>query len=130
MVEQIPYPVNNHGFPIPVQELGLPDLRSETNNNHHLNFCANLFGTFAISETFRNLDSFQTMMPYRTHEVLHQRYSGLRLPTFGNMLDRIEQAQAEGEHLKIRTLGHYVLHDITDVHIKTLHAAYNSVRSK
>ena len=128
MVEQRPYPVNERGFPIPVDELNLPNLVSDFENNHHLNYYARSFGRFVISDTFRNLESFQTMMPAKTHELLHQRYSGIQLPRFDHMIERIEQAKEEGEHLKVRALGGYVLHQISDIHIKTLKAEYNNQR--
>ena len=127
MVEQRPYPVNERGFPVPVEELQLPQILNGVENNHHMNYYARLFGRFAISETFRNLESFQVMMPFHTHEELHKRYSGIQLPSFNSMVDRIEQAQQDGEQMKIRALGGYVRHRITDVHLKTLYAEYNTI---
>ena len=126
-VEQRPYPVDERGFPVPVEELNLPQMENGVENMHHMNYYARLFGRFAISETFRNLESFQVKLPVLTHEYLHQHYGGIELPPFNNMLERIEQAHSEGEQMSIRLKGGYVLHQLTDVHLKTLHAEYNQI---
>ena len=92
-----------------------------------MNYYARLFGRFAISQTFRDLDPFQVKQHFLTHELLHKLYGGILLPPFNNMIDRIEQGQAEGEQLRIRLSGGYVYHPITDIHLKTLHAEYNQI---
>jgi len=127
MSEQMPYPVDSRGFPVPVEELGLPQIENGVENNHHMNYYARSFGRFAISQTFRDLESYQVTMPYFTHELLHQKYTGIELPAFDDMIDRVEQAQWEGEQMRIRLFGGYVLHKITDIHLKTLHAEYNQL---
>ena len=127
MAEQRPYPVDERGFPVPVEELQLPQILNGVENWHHYNYTASLFGRYAISQTFRDLEGFQTKLPFLTHEELHKRYGGIKLPPFINMIDRIEQGQAEGEQLRIRALGGYVLHRITDIHLKTLYAEYNTI---
>ena len=128
MAEQRPYPVDERGFPVPVEELNLPQIENGVENWHHGNYYASLFGRFVISQTFRDLESFQTKLPFLTHEELHKRYGGIQLPSFENMIDRIEQGQAEGEQLRIRALGGYVCHRITDIHLKTLYAEYNTIK--
>lgn len=129
MPEQRRYPTDSLGFPIPVRDLSeplyIPD-SGEAENNHHLNFYARSFGLLAISQTFRDLDSMQETMVIWRHDLLHRLYGGIEVPPLKNMLERIEQEQAEGGKLKIH-LSHmgYVYHDITEVALKTLKAEYS-----
>ena len=127
MAEKKPYPVDERGFPVPVEELNLPQIVNGVENWHHGNYYASLFGRFVISQTLRDLEGFQTKLPFLTHEYLHKLYGGILLPPFNNMIERIEQGQAEGEQMRIRLSGGYVYHPITDIHIKTLHAEYNQI---
>ena len=113
---------------MPVEELELPNLRDKQQNLHHMAYYARSFGRFAISETFRNLTSQQVYMPIRQHDELHRRYSGIELPPIVNMLDRIEQAYEEGEQLRVRYVGGYVLHNLNAVHLQTLKYEYNDIK--
>lgn len=125
-VEQKPYPVDNYGFPIDPHELGLFAFNTgETENNHHKAWQARKFGGLAISQTFRNLESEQTLMPISEHNRLHRLFSGIELPPLVNMLDRIETEMLLENNLKIRTDRGYVYHPITEVHWATLMAEYN-----
>jgi hypothetical protein len=85
------YPTNERGFPVHPRELGLfsDDETSERRNNHHLSFYASKFGSTTISLVFRNLASQQVEMDYDKHVRLHQLYTGINLPPFVNMMDRI-----------------------------------------
>ena len=105
MVEPRPYPVNERGFPVPVEELNLPQIENGVENWHHMNYYARTFGRFVISQTLRDLEGFQTKLPFLTHEYLHKLYGGILLPPFNNMIERIEQGQAEGEQMRIRLSG-------------------------
>lgn len=126
--DPVPYPVDRRGFPVAVDELNLPFMVDNKENLHHLNYYRRLFASTAISQTFRDLASFQEMMPVNRHEELHKRYTGIKLPPKENMLERIEEAWQAGEKLRVRTIGGYVLHDISYVHLQTLKAEYNDLR--
>jgi len=122
-----PYPVDNYGFPIDPHELGQFAFNTgEVENNHHLSYYRRRFGQLAISQTFRDLEGEQLLMPVSQHNKLHRMYSGIQIPPLMNMLTRIEQAREAGEHLKIWTQGGYVFHPITAVHWSTLMAEYNN----
>lgn len=130
--ERVPYPVDTRGFPLPPEEVDdrfIDNGRYTERNNHHLNYYARLFGSTAISHTFRSLHSQQLMMPIKSHNLLHDLYSGIGLPPADNMLEEIEYQKFLGTQLRYRVpeLDGYVSSNISDVHIKTLKAEYNSI---
>lgn len=133
-VERLPYPTDERGFAVPLEELGFSRVerrghRRPDENEHHIYYYARAFGRFAISETFRSLESHVARMNVMQHNHLHAIYEGMSLPPFDNMLERIEQAQDEGEQLMVRGDGGYVLRDITDKRIERLHREYNELRA-
>ena len=122
------YPTDEMGFPIPVAETDIPYLESEHNEVHHMAFYRRTFGSLAIAQTFRDLQSNQLTMPSRSHTILHQTYQGIFLPPIANMLDYIEHAQYTGEKLKIREpYKGYQLHDITDNRMNILYSEFNAI---
>lgn len=67
-------------------------------------------------------------MPSRSHTLLHQRYTGIKLPPVDNMLEYIEHAQYTGEKLNIREpYKGYQQYDITDDRMRMLHDEYNAI---
>lgn len=130
--ERVPYPTDERGFVIPLEELGFSRVerrgaRRPDENEHHMYYYARLFGRFAISETFRSLENEIARMNVGQHNFIHHRYSGVELPPFNNMLERIEQAKADGERLMIRGVGGYKLREITDERMQKLYQEYNTL---
>lgn len=127
-VERGSYPVDARGFAVPVWDTDVPYVEDDKETNHHYNFYAHMFGRLAIAQTFRNLPTQQLMMPDRSHTILHQMYTGIKLPEPALMLDAIEEAQFNGDKLKIRYphLG-YQSEDITDDHMTLLYDEYNNL---
>lgn len=121
------YPVDANGFPVPVWETAVPFLEDEKQTNHHYNFYARSFGSFAIAQTFRDLASQQILMPDRSHTVLHQLYGGVRLPPVAAMLEHIEEEKFYNGKLNIREpYNGYVRHEITDELMEKLYREYNN----
>lgn len=131
-IEQVPYPTDERGFAIPLEELGFSRVerrgpRRPDENEHHIYYYARMFGRFAISRTFRSLEDEVARMSVSQHNTLHALYSGIDLPPFSNMLDRIEQAKADGERLMIRGKGGYQFREITDERMQRLYREYNTL---
>lgn len=125
------YPTDANGFAVPVRETRVPYIPSEHMEVHHHNFYARNFGKLAISQTFRDLKSQQTLLTQPSHQRLHQYYEGIALPPIANMLDYIESAQFLNDKLNIREpyIG-YIEHDIDDYLMWELHREYNSISHK
>lgn len=122
------YPTDEYGFAIPLEETRVPYIEDPTTEVHHYNFYARSFGSLAIAQTFRDLQSQQIVVPRQSHVRLHQMYQGIQLPPVANMLDEIEYQHYMGGKLHIRApyIG-YQQHDITPDLMDDLYAEYNAI---
>lgn len=128
---QVPHPIGERNFIVPVAELGLPPSRNpENQNNHHRYFTYKKMGALLIPRTFRDLERHQTLMPVDTHTILHQQYGPpSRLPSLGDMVDTIEEARDNGENLKVQEnrKGPYFYHQISHIALKQIKMEYDRV---
>jgi hypothetical protein len=112
------YPTNN-GFPVSPLELDLPGIRFHDGrqhefNNHHLCFTARKMGLLAITNTWRNLDENQLVMPKEIHAILHDRYDPpTHLPDLGDLVDYLDEAYDAGKLLKHGSANHPIYSTIT-----------------
>lgn len=119
---QRPYPVDSRGFPLEPHVVNErlftpdPDPRIERINNHHRNFYRRQFGRFVISQTFRDLESQQTLMYVPEHTVLHQMYGGIKIPPVRHMIDEIDTQRLTNGQLKIfnKAISEYEYFPIDD----------------
>ncbi len=127
--EQRPYPTDANGLAYHPKELGLFDFTTpEAKNNHHLNFYARSFGALAISQTFRDLEQQQVMMPITEHVKLHRLFSGIALPRPIVMMTEIERSRESDSRLKIYRPGDgYAFSRISAELWGTLTKEYNEV---
>lgn len=99
------YPTVN-GFPVHPLELDLPAPRFNEGrqidfNNHHLAFTARRMGQLVLTQTMRDLDEFQLVMPKETHAILHDRYEPPRhIPTLYDLMNHIDDAFEAGKLLR------------------------------
>lgn len=126
------YP-NYNGIPVDPKELSLPksmlDLsRAESINNHHWNFRARKFGATLISQTFRDLDVFQTVLPKDTHAILHDRYDEPHtMPDQTAMIEIIDEQRAANGLLRYGSANHPHYRGIDDTLWNELMREYNMV---
>jgi hypothetical protein len=127
-----PYPVDSEGLPIHPRELDLPQStlnpnRPQNFNNHHFAFTARRFGRLAISQTFRDLDINQMVMPKDVHGELHREYNEMKyMPHLATMLEVIEAQRFVPEALRYGSANSPLYRDITDELWKQLLLEYNS----
>lgn len=128
------YPTRE-GISIPITELELPpselDLSIPHNfNNHHHEWTRRRMGDFAITQTLRDLERHQSVMPRDVHDWLHRAYDPPVFPTVEQAMREVMDAYDNNELLKVYLPeeGRYVFHPISSIHIKTLEAEYNALR--
>lgn len=94
-----------------------------------MNFFRKRFGEMAISQTFRDLESFQLEMGVDEHKLLHQLYTGIKVPNPALMLERIEEEQALGNMLKVKSssTNQYELSNIENSTLEELKREYNAL---
>ena len=123
------------GMPVPFEALELPpselDLSNPINlSNHHYNFTARYMGRLLITQTSRDLEFQQEMLPNDRHNLgklaLHYLYEPPEPPTILQAMDRLDIARQTGERMNVRVEGlGYVKHDISPVHWKQIEQEYN-----
>lgn len=120
---------------MPVTELGLPesnlDLELPQNfNNHHNAWTRRRMGEFAITQTFRDLARHQFLMPRDTHANLHLMFDPPKFPTLEQAMGEVMEAYEAKEMMKVFLFDRmeYVYHPISNIHIRTLEAEYNSLK--
>lgn len=126
------YPVDSVGMPVRVEELHLSPShlkkRPENQSLHHYHWSARRYGRLLISQTLRDLENEQVFMQNDQHNLgrtaLHHTYDMPKIPTLNQMMDRVDFAHKTGERMRIRTLGHYAMHPITDIHWKQMNQEY------
>jgi len=126
------YPVDEKGFPYQpwdIDSLVLDEdiLALNSWNNHHQAFYKREFAKTAITQTFRDLENMQTMLPRIAHDRLHRNYVGISIPPIENMIERIEEAKENSERLKIYNVanGCYEYSSITEGLWASLMQEYN-----
>jgi hypothetical protein len=128
------YPTRN-GMPVSTSELELPPSRLNTNDNenyslHHLHFPARLMGSLLITQTLRDLEYEQELLPNDQHNLgrfaLHTLYSPPEPPTLAQAMDRLDMAKETNERMRIRVKGRgYVLQNISHIHYLQIQQEYN-----
>lgn len=99
------YPTVN-GFPVNPYELDLPaprygEGRQAEFNNHHLAFTRARMGLFVLTQTMRDMDENQIVMPKDVHSVLHDRYDPpSEIPSLYDLMDYIDDSYAQGKLLR------------------------------
>lgn len=98
------YPMEWAGF-VPVDELALPgshlNLENKYSyNNHHLVFPMRKMARLLITQTFRDLERNQVIMPKDQHQTLHDLYGPPELPGILALMDVIGEAWQKGEQLR------------------------------
>lgn len=68
-----PYPTRN-ALPVHPEELGFESDYDLYQENHHLAFTRREMSRFAITQTFRDLNSMQVPLPKAPHSELHRLY--------------------------------------------------------
>jgi len=126
------YPTRN-GISIPIHEIELPPTHFERpelhSNNHHNMWGRKTMGRTAITQTLRDLDRLQFVMPVDVHNSLHQLYAPPEKPTLRQAMDEIDEAYQLGETLKIYNLAthKYEYHPITPERLDLLKIEYNAL---
>ena len=119
------------GIAVPTSELNLPESRldlskPESFNTHHLEFQRRNIGRFIITQTLRDLEGMQEIMPRDVHQALHERYGEPEFPTIQQAMARISLAYDTGEQMRVWTPGEgYIYHDFTHIHRKQIAQEYN-----
>ena len=96
---ETPYPMHGANF-VPPSELDLLPSHTRKENLHHLAFTRRQMGRFLITQTFRDLDRNQVVMPIDQHVQLHEDYGAPRLPRIEDIMDVIDEAYQTGEQLR------------------------------
>lgn len=127
------YPTRR-GIAVPITEIWLPESKLNLNreknfNNHHNEWGRRTMGKTAITQTLRDLNRHQFLMPVDVHNELHRRYSPPDKPTLRQAMDEIDEAYHRGESLKIYNLGlrKYIHRPITKRHMQLLKQEYNKL---
>lgn len=112
------YP-NVDGWPEPLAELELPESKLDQSNknnfnNHHMFWPRRAFGRLAISQTIRDLEKHQIILPRDTHSLIHSTYDPAPRPSIHEMMTRIEFAKSIGERLRTGFANHTYYRPITD----------------
>ena len=126
------YPTRR-GISIPSSELDLPETRLDlrrqhTTNNHHMEWSRRSMGRFLITQTLRDLEGLQEVLPLDVHTLLHKRYEPPRFPTVDEAMDRVIEAYDNAEQMKVKAGNKYVLQPITDIHYKQIIMEYNRLK--
>lgn len=123
------------GFPVPVEELGLPqshlNLESEWNyNNHHRAFSKARMAQLCITHTWSNLDSMQVGLPKDVHSILHERYSPPVRPALRDIMDVLARAYSEEEPLRFGSFRSPEYKPIDSQLWSRIDEEYNYIREK
>ena len=127
------YPTSSSGMPIPVEQLHLrrshlEDL-PENKSLHHHQYTAERMGRLLITQTVRDLEYEQTFMQNDQHNLgryaLHHLFAPPEPATLLQYVDRLDAAREQGEEMRIRANGKWVMHRITDVHWNQIMQEYN-----
>jgi len=127
------YPTSSSGMPIPVEELHLhrSHLKDTPENHslHHHHWSANRMGRLLITQTVRDLEYEQTFMQNDQHNLgryaLHSLYEPPEPATLLQYVDRLDAAREQGEEMRIRANGKWLMHRITDIHWTQIMQEYN-----
>lgn len=128
------YPTSVDGMPVSFQELDLRpsqlDLRRpESFSLHHKQFTARRMARLLITQTVRDLEFEQELVPRDQHnqgrQALHSIYCPPEPASLIQYMDRLDVARQTGERMRIRANGMYIFQDISDIHWKQIEQEYN-----
>jgi hypothetical protein len=108
---------------LPVSQLDLEDEYSL--NNHHLAFTRRQMSRLAITQTFRDLDRNQIVLPKDVHSDLHKVYGPPKLPSLYEVMDAIDDAFHAGEMLRYGSANNPTYQPITPELMSALGFEYN-----
>lgn len=96
---------NREGWPIHPRELDLPKTNLDpadiySFNNHHRFWTARHCARFVISQTLRDLEDSQVVMPKDVHKAYHDRYEPAPLPDLHEVMERLDDAYHAEELLR------------------------------
>lgn len=121
-----------NGFPLPPHDLELPHstldtTRHENWNNHHGMFYARTFGRLAITQTLRDLSTYQYQIPKDVHNVYHQRYSPSPVPDLVDIMDVLDDAYERQIPLRYGSANLPTFSLISTELRRIIHSEYNSL---
>ena len=128
-----PYPARG-AYPVDPLELGLPatdlDISLNSNvNNHHLWWTARSMGRLLITQTLRDLDANQRVMPIDTHKVLHYIYGPPEMPDIHDVMDVIDEAYETHQLLRYGSALSPKYRSITSVLYRQIQEEYNQMNT-
>lgn len=131
MLHKESYPMRG-GLFVPPTELDLPpsrlDLTRKKNvNNHHLSFTARQMGRLLITQTFRDLERNQVLLPVDVHDHLHQVYDPPELPDLTIVFDAIDDAYQNNERLRYGAAHHPLYKPISLALVNAIAVEYGAV---
>ena len=125
-------PTTHGGIPVDIRELEMPETMMDIDhqyevNNHHRMWQKQLFARFAISQTFRDLDIHQLVLPKDTHNTFHALYDPITtLPDPVAMLDIIDEQRAVNGLLRYGSASNPTYKRISPELWSVLMAEYNN----
>lgn len=105
-----PYPLQDNGQPVPVEELGLEPSRLDPRkfgslSLHHYWFNSGFYESDFIFNSLRNLKGEHVWMLKDQHNLgrtaLHAVYGPMEHPTYEYAMDRLEEAVEVGEPFEV-----------------------------
>lgn len=126
------YPTEN-GIAVALHEIHLPPSRLNTQkrhntNRHHRQWERRKYGKFLITQTLRDLEYLQNVMPIDQHAWLHAEYAPPKFPTPQQAMARLAVAYFNDEKIIRRVSGKYKPYDFTDDLWERLNEEYNVVK--
>ena len=96
---------NRDGWPVHPRELELPHTtldpgKIESFNNHHRFWTRKNMGRLVTTQTLRDLEDSQTILPKDTHAIYHALYTPPPLPSMSDMMERLQDAYDAEELLR------------------------------
>lgn len=117
------YPTRN-GLPISPFELDLPASRERRRNNHHSAWTASVMSRLAVTQTFRDLEAYQDIMPLDQHNWIHHEYEPPRIDLQA-VFDRVMQAYDLSERLRLGSAFKPVYKPISDEKLAKIKREYD-----
>lgn len=117
------YPLRD-GFPIPsrelmgflgfdMEDLSMDYMNSRSWNNHHRLFPRATMARFVMTQTLRDLETYQDPIAVQVHTELHRRYFPPELPAVAVIMERLEAAYESKELLQLGSFQNPIFQPIT-----------------
>lgn len=128
------YP-SREGLPIPISELELPESRLNPNkkksfNNHHSLWTARAMSRLVLSQTLRDLEAYQDVMPIDNHDWIHAEYEPPKMPSVDVMYDRLMMAYELGERLRLGSAWNPTFKLISPERVAKIEAEHNRLTDR